>query len=123
MSKIFEKLDTVLLRVTDVVLAKKWYEEKLGLTEAFYDPEQKLVVFDTGDGTSLTLWELKNGEHVTRSAVAVAFPIFSTTDARTSREKLIELGVQTGEIVSDNGVTFFTFKDLDGNQLEACQVH
>jgi hypothetical protein len=26
-------------------------------------------------------------------------------------------------VVDSGGVTYFTFKDLDGNLLEACQVH
>ena len=40
-----------------------------------------------------------------------------------TRELLAGRGVEVGPIVDGGGVTFFTFKDPDGNLLEACQVH
>lgn len=120
---VFERLDTVLLRVSDVLASKTWYEDKLGLIPQYFDPNEKLVVFDTGPGTSLTLWELKEGDQVTRSTTAAVFPIFSTLDAIKARELLKDRGVDVGEIVAASEVTYFTFNDPDGNQLEACQVH
>jgi len=31
--------------------------------------------------------------------------------------------VVVGEVIEGGGVVYFTFRDLDGNLLEACQVH
>jgi hypothetical protein len=31
--------------------------------------------------------------------------------------------VDVGDVVDSGGVTYFTFRDLDGNLLEACQVN
>lgn len=120
---VFDRLDTVLLRVADILTSKTWYEQKLGLTEQYFDPDQRLVVFDSGGGTSLTLWELNEGQQLTRSDIAVVFPIFSVKNAGIARDILQDRGVDVGDIVADGGVTYFTFKDPDGNQLEACQVH
>jgi catechol 2,3-dioxygenase-like lactoylglutathione lyase family enzyme len=120
---IFERLDTVLIRVKRLVEAKDWYETRLGFVEQYFDDRQKLVVFDTGGNTSLTLWELKEGEEVSQGGTAAVFPIFAVNDACEARETLLRKGVEAGEVVTDEGVSFFKFRDIDGNQLEACQVH
>jgi catechol 2,3-dioxygenase-like lactoylglutathione lyase family enzyme len=119
----FRGLDTVLLRVRDINLAKAWYEEKLGFSEPYFDPVERLAVFALGGTTSLTLWELKAGETLCPAEHARPFPIFSVSDARETRTLLRDRGVIVGDVVDSGGVTFFTFRDPDGNLLEACQVH
>ena len=99
------------------------YETRLGFVEQYFDDQQKLVVFDTGGNTSLTLWELKDEEVVSQKGTAVVFPIFTVKDASEARKSLLRLGVEAGEVTKEGEVSFFTFRDIDGNQLEACQVH
>lgn len=120
---VFRGLDTVLLRVSDIDLAKRWYREKLELAEPYFDSVERLAVFDLGGTTSLTLWELKPGETLGSPDHASTFPIFSVADARETWVLLRDRGVNVGEVVDSGGVTYFTFKDLDDNFLEACQVH
>jgi catechol 2,3-dioxygenase-like lactoylglutathione lyase family enzyme len=120
---VFRGLDTVLVRVRNIDLAKRWYLEKLGLAEPYFDPAERLAVFDLGGTTSLTLWELKPGETPCSPDHARTFPIFSVADARETATLLRDRGVDVGQVVDSGGVTYFTFKDLDGNLLEACQVH
>lgn len=120
---LFERLDTVLIRVKSLLEAKEWYETRLGLVELFFDDQQNLVVLDTGGSTSLTLWQLKEGEEVRIGGTAAVFPIFAVKDAHQAREVLLRQNVEVAEVITDGGVSFFTFSDLDGNQLEACQVH
>ncbi len=79
---VFRGLDTVLLRVRNISVAKRWYLEKLGFAEPYFDPAERLGVFDLGGTTSLTLWELKPGEVLSPSEHARPFPIFSVADAR-----------------------------------------
>lgn len=122
-SGIFGGLDTVLLRVRNIEISKRWYEEKLGFADPYYDPSERLAVFDLGGTTSLTLWELKEGESLPPSNMARPFPIFSVSDALHVKSLLRERGVAVGEILQGGGVTYFTFRDLDDNLLEACQVH
>lgn len=119
---VFQKLDTVLLRVRDINLAKAWYLEKLGFAQPYFDPEERLAVFDLGGTTSLTLWELKSGETLGPRAHARAFPIFAVADARKTWALLRDRGVDVEDMVDSGGVTYFTFRDLDENLLEACQV-
>jgi catechol 2,3-dioxygenase-like lactoylglutathione lyase family enzyme len=52
---LFDGLDTVLLWVRDVNAAEAWYREWFGLTRTFANPSERLVVFDVGGSTSLTL--------------------------------------------------------------------
>lgn len=37
----FKRLDTTILRVSNILEAKKWHEEKLGLTSSFFDERRK----------------------------------------------------------------------------------
>ncbi len=120
---VFQGLDTVLLRVRNLDLAKRWYMDKLGWAEPYVDEVARLAVFDLGGTTSLTLWELKPGEQFSASEQAATFPIFSVADARKTLSLLRERGVGVGALVESEGVTYFAFQDLDGNLLEACQVH
>ncbi len=71
---VFRGLDTALLRVRDIDLAKQWYLEKLGFNEPYFDPAERLAVFDLGGSTSLTVWELRPGETWTPAAVPLPFP-------------------------------------------------
>jgi catechol 2,3-dioxygenase-like lactoylglutathione lyase family enzyme len=123
MAGVFRGLDTVLLRVKDIDLAKSWYQEKLGFSEPYFDPAERLAVFDLGGTTSLTLWELKGEEIRSAAEHTRPFPIFSVSDAHETRRVLMDRGVTAGEVIESGGVSFFTFTDPDGNLLEACQVH
>ncbi|CAM3209588.1 VOC family protein [Rhodothermus bifroesti] len=123
LANVFQGLDTVLVRVQDIEVAKRWYVEKLGFAEPYFDPAERLAVFDLGGTTSLTLWELKLGEILCPSDHAGTFPIFSVVDARQTWALLRDRGVDVGQVVDSGGVTYFTFRDVDGNLLEACQVH
>lgn len=120
---VFRGLDTVLVRVRDIGVATGWYQEKLGLTHPHLDPVERLAVFDLGGTTSLTLWELKGGETPCPPGHTRPFPIFSVADARQTWNLLRGRGVNVGDLVEGGGVTYFTFRDLDDNLLEACQVH
>jgi len=120
---VFRGLDTVLVRVRDIEVAKRWYVEKLGFAEPYFDPAERLAVFDLGGTTSLTLWELKPSEIPCSPDHAGTFPIFSVADARQIWTLLRDRGVDVGQVVDSGGVIYFTFHDVDGNLLEACQVH
>lgn len=119
--KIFNGIDTIILRVSDLRASKQWYEEKLGLTTLYADVDSGLVVLDTGGATSLTLYQ--TSEPIANNAETASFPIFSTADAALTRHQLQQRGVETSELTVDKTVSFFMFYDPDGNLLEACQVH
>jgi catechol 2,3-dioxygenase-like lactoylglutathione lyase family enzyme len=119
--KLLQGIDTVIIRVSDVNLSKKWYSEKLGLTPIWDDSNLKLVLMDTGSPTSLTLWQTDEKIHSNKNTAS--YPIFRTLDAKASRNELLNSGVDVSEIIEDEVVKFFQIYDPDGNILEACEVH
>lgn len=119
--KILQGIDTVIIRVSDIIVSKKWYGEKLGLIPIWDDQNMKLVVMDTDGPTSITLWQT-NSEIINNKDTA-SYPIFRVIDADETRNELIKRGVNVTEIIEDNVVRYFQIFDPDGNVLEACQVH
>jgi catechol 2,3-dioxygenase-like lactoylglutathione lyase family enzyme len=118
---LLQGIDTIIVRVTNIEASKKWYQDKLGLTPIWDDPEMKLVVLDTKCPTSLTLWQ--TAEKISIQKETASYPVFKTPDACALREELQNRNVETGDIIEDDHVKYFFFYDPDGNVLEACQVH
>lgn len=119
-TRMFSRLDTLILRVHDLSAARTWYAATLGLTAVYVDEAEGLAVLGL-EGTSLTLWQLKPGEAMVDSATA-PYPIFSVADAAAAQTLLRERGTAAGALQVGPGVRFFSFRDLDGNRLEACEV-
>lgn len=118
---LFERIDTIILRVRDYEAAADWYTEKLGLQTTYTDAAQGLAVL-AFDGHSLTLWQLKPGDVLPPRGTCVPFPIFVAADAAALHSELHERGVVVDRLQEGGGVRFFSFWDLDGNRLEACQA-
>ena len=118
---LLQGIDTVIIRVSDYDASKLWYSERLELSVLYDDASMKLAVMDTSGPTSLTLWQTES--RINFAGDTVSFPIFRTPDAIALRRKLLQRGIDAGEISTDSSVTYFQFRDPDGNVLEACQVH
>lgn len=119
---IFKRLDTVLLRVRDFETSKTWYEEKLGFKASYSNHEEKLVVFDLGGDTSLTIWQLKPSEPLVAGGTSRAFPIFLAEDVKSMHNQMKSMSIEVEDIQEGGGVLSFGFFDPDGNRLEVCQV-
>jgi catechol 2,3-dioxygenase-like lactoylglutathione lyase family enzyme len=114
-------IDTIILRVTNLEKAKYWYTEKLRFKDIYEDSRLRLVVLDTFGPTSLTIWE--TDEKIKTNPKTASYPIFRTLDAVSAHRQLKNLDVKVGDIITGDVVTYFTFRDLDENILEVCQVH
>ena len=120
-TQLLQGIDTVIVRVSDLSTSKLWYEQKLGLEAIWHDEQIRLAVMDTKSPTSLTLWQ--TDKSIRNDRETASYPIFKTPDAGALRKELLEREIEVGEVITDDFVTYFFFYDLDGNQLEACQVH
>jgi catechol 2,3-dioxygenase-like lactoylglutathione lyase family enzyme len=118
---LFERIETIILRVRDYEAAADWYAASLGLRPAHTDPVEGLAVLPF-DGHTLTLWQLKAGETLPPQGTCVPFPILVAADVAMLHAELQDRGVLVDRIHEAGGVRFFSFWDLDGNRLEACQV-
>lgn len=118
----FQRLDTVILRVVDVERAEQWYRSALGLDVVHRDDAQRLRVMGVGEAGLLTLWQRRADEIAPDPAAAGTYPILATADAPAARARLIERGVEVSALEDGGGVRWFWFRDPDGNRLEACQV-
>lgn len=118
----FSKIDTVILRVRDIAAATAWYVENVGFTVAFEDPGERLVVLQGSEGSPLTLWEWRTGEHSPPPGVSTCYPIFSSSDAIGDAEALRNRGIRVDDVIDQGGMCYFRFYDPDGNMLEACEV-
>jgi catechol 2,3-dioxygenase-like lactoylglutathione lyase family enzyme len=118
---IFGRLDTVIVRVCDLVRAKSWYQDVLELTPRF--ETEQIVVFDTGGPTSLTL-EYPGPEvdaQVVRLGAARCYPIFYSDNIDAIHNLLSSRGVKVDPILDDGAVRYFAFEDLEGNFFNVCQ--
>jgi catechol 2,3-dioxygenase-like lactoylglutathione lyase family enzyme len=109
---LFSKIDTVHISVKDLERARNWYIAVLELEEIFHTGHY--IVFKVGSGeTPITIQE---GEVRSSSTKTILF-----SDAlEETRLKLFDRKVNVGEIQTEDGITYFEFKDLDGNQFEVC---
>ncbi len=117
---IFQGIDTIIIRVSDLSRSRQWYTENLGLTVLWEDPAMKLVVFDMSGTASITIWQTDVPINPDRDTAS--YPIFGTTDARAARQALLQKAVEVSDLTEDDATAWFLFYDPDGNVLEACQV-
>ncbi|ASS76660.1 hypothetical protein CIG75_17915 [Tumebacillus algifaecis] len=119
MEKLFERVDTVILRVQDLQAARAWYEQKLGLTAGYYDEAEGYLVLNLSE-TPISLYQLRAGETRPSKGAAGSYPILFTKEIERVHAVLTERGVEVEPIQTGGGVSYFIFHDLDGNRLEAC---
>jgi catechol 2,3-dioxygenase-like lactoylglutathione lyase family enzyme len=119
---VFYRIDSVVIRVRDRAPALDWYRSRLGLRLLFEDREAGLAILDMGRGDTITLWQLQADEIAPARGIAGIFPVFEAIDAAAERAELIMRGVTTSELREFPRARCFTFWDLDGNRLEACEV-
>jgi hypothetical protein len=121
-SPVFSRIDSVVLRVRDCGAAIDWYRSRMGFRLLFEHPAAGVAVLDMGRGDSLTVWQLGPDEVRPSAHMAGTFPVFEAEDAPGQRAELIARGVKTSELRDAPPLRCFSFWDLDGNRLEACEV-
>lgn len=119
-AKLFDGIDTIIIRVTDLKKSVKWYKQNLGLEIIFEDTSLHLAVLDSGSEVSITLWETT--EKIITNRNTATYPIFKSSNASRDYSILQMRKVKVDELHEAEGITFFNFYDPDGNILEACEI-
>ena len=100
--------------VSDIVVASKWYSDKLGFTEIF--SYEDIWTRMTIPGYTAITYGLSKDGHPTNSGGQVT--TFIVSDIATAKKELEDKGVDVGPIENPgNGIQLAFFKDLDGNSL------
>ncbi|KOO51189.1 VOC family protein [Viridibacillus arvi] len=108
-----ERIDTICLQVSNIEKSSNWYQELLGFKEV-YKAEGYRVLSVGNSGVPLTI------EEGNTSLDNRTYPIFFTKDIKAAHTKLMEHGVDVGELQIDGVNNFFEFYDLDNNKLQVC---
>lgn len=116
---LFQGINVVSITVTDLDKGRAFYRDVLGFGEPVYDlPEMGWIEFNTGSAAgniSLTLPEDGKQPNNTTSIV------LNTPDCAAAVQALRAKGVRCDDPVNIPGmVTYFSFYDPFGNQLQGC---
>ncbi len=123
------KLTMVMIVVSDMMVAKEFYADKLGLTvvtDYRQDDDNWWISLKLpGGGVSITLARSSYTSNEPPQPGTVGFYL-STSDIAAARKALDGKGVAPGEIRDDlygpgSGVKFLQFKDPDGNTVTIAQ--
>ncbi|WP_404349240.1 VOC family protein [Sutcliffiella horikoshii] len=114
MSKLFKRIDTVFLEVTNMERSIGWYTEVLGFSVRWHDVENGYAAIEMGE-TPLTL---VRAEKVTPGTHCLLN--FYSADIYVAHMKLAERGVSVDDVIDYGAVLSFEFKDPDGHTLGVC---
>ena len=120
---IFNRLDTLIIRVKNLEEAKKWYIENLGFFPVYSDDVSKIVVFDLAGTTTMTLWEMNESEIAGTVNQGNAYAVFNCDNAEQLFKSLKKKGVSVDNFVSSEDVSLFNFYDPDGNKFEVIEIN
>lgn len=117
MPALFQRVDTVFVRVRDLGKAIEWYTKTLGLGVRWRNDEGGYAAIEIG-GAPITFEVVKDIENF-KPYEDAAFIIF-VSDIEEAHKGLNSQGVETGPVETLYDVKWFWFKDQDGNMLKAC---
>jgi len=119
---IFNRLDTLIIRVKDMEEAKNWYIENLKFFPVYSDEESKITVFDMAGTTTLTIWQFDENETGGTMNQGNTYAVFNCEDAEQVFKSLKKKGVAVDNFVASEDVSLFNFYDLDGNKFEVIEI-
>lgn len=119
---IFNRLDTLIVRVKNIEASKKWYIENLNFFPVYSDDESKITVFDLAGTTTLTLWQLEEDESAGTINQGNTYAVFNCDDAEQVFKSLKKKGVTVDNFAASEDVSLFNFYDPDGNKFEVIEI-
>ncbi|MFC3893827.1 VOC family protein [Lentzea rhizosphaerae] len=118
-------LEVIVVPVSDLDRAKRFYEEQLGFTldhDTTFNPDTRVLqLTPPGSGCSIVMGKgIVKGEPGSLKGVQLV-----VSDLEKARAQLVERGVEVGEIVRMNeqdGGSFIFFDDPDGNSWAVQEI-
>lgn len=119
---IFNRLDTVIIRVKNLEESKNWYIDNLNFFPVYSDEESKITVFDMAGTTTLTLWQLDENEINGTATSGGAYAVFNCDNAEQIYKSLKKEGVTVANFTASEDVSLFNFYDPDNNKFEVIEI-
>lgn len=120
---IFNRLDTIIVRVKNLEESKNWYIENLSFFPVYSDEESKIAVFDMAGTTTLTLWQLEEDEPGGTRNQGNTYAVFNCDNAEQVFKSLKKKGVFVDSFAASEEVSLFNFYDPDGNKFEVIEIN
>ena len=120
---IFNRLDTIIVRVKNLEESKNWYIENLNFFPVYSDDESKITVFDMAGTTTLTLWQFDEKETTKEQNHANTYAVFNCDNAEQTFKSLRKKGVAVDNFAASEEVSLFNFYDPDGNKFEVIEIN
>lgn len=120
---IFNRLDTIIIRVKNLEESKNWYIENLSFFPVYSDEESKIVVFDLAGTTTLTLWQIDENETPNNINRGNTYAVFNCDNAEQIYKSLKKKGIVVDNFTTSEDVSLFNFYDLDGNKFEVIEIN
>lgn len=118
-SPIINQIGAIFLHVSNMNRSIQWYSDLLGLPVHTSSHEGTIYSLDMNGGTALLLDSNMNNIENVNNKTQFFFETKNLVDSYSFiKEKSIEI---VTEIEVHDDISFFTFKDLDGNILMACE--
>lgn len=118
MTQFFKRIDTVFLPVTDIERSIDWYTTRLGLKLRWHLKEHGYAALDIAEGeTPMTLVQVASDQFIAPKSEPFNF---YSPNIQLTYEAFKQAGIEVSTLNEDGVVTFFQFKDPDGNPLGVC---
>lgn len=120
---IFNRLDTIIVRVKNLEESKNWYIENLSFFPVYSDEESKIVVFDLAGTTTLTLWQIDENETPNNINRGNTYAVFNCDNAEQIYKSLKKKGIVVDNFTTSEDVSLFNFYDPDWNKFEVIEIN
>lgn len=117
-------MEGVFIPVRNPELSAKWYEEKLGFTQIYIQEEAATMRISPDAQTVVCLVRTPNHQPMTfpENDFGVGkYLNFIPDNIEETYAALKARGVEVGPLGGEEGFSYFTFYDPDGNPLGVCQ--
>ncbi|MBM4762781.1 VOC family protein [Bacillus sp. B15-48] len=120
-AQLFKEMEGVSIPVHDPKTSARWYKEKLGCKLIYFENQGARLRVENDPQVIICLVYTSKDEKTTKRK-GESFYYFQSENIEETYKLLVDRGVKVYPINYKENKKFFTFVDLDGNQLGVYQI-